>query len=218
MKVTEEDLRRLFTESPAGRPDRRDRCPSPEVLAEAASGSFGAMPREALADHLVACADCAEEYRLRGAADAAGEEAPGPRRRPRLVPLRPGWAWAAAAAVLLAVVAVPLLRTPGTGPANVRTSHALEIRSVVPEDQALPRAQCVLRWTAGPPGTRYAVTVATADLTTLHTASGLGEPALKVPAEKLSAVASGGRVLWTVEAELPDGRRVRSPAFAARLE
>src|SRR5262245_36488974 len=219
MKVTEEELRRLFSEEAAARQAGRERCPSPEVLAEAASGVFTSVSRESLADHLVACADCAEEFRLRGAADADADGEAAPRAaRWALSSTSRSWGWAAAAAVLAAVLAIPLLRSPQPEAPNTRTQRTLEIRSAIPEDRALPRAACLLRWSPGPAGTQYTVTVAATDLTTLHTATGLSEPALEVPAAKLASVPAGGRVLWTVEAELPDGRRVRSPAFAARLE
>lgn len=215
MKVTDEDLRHLFSASPAGPRPGRSTCPAPEALAEAASGSFGATSRDALADHLVACADCAEEYRLRGSVEPSSEGAPRP--SPRLGALRWHWGWMAAAAVLVAALATPLLRPPAPAP-TVRMQSTHEIRSLVPEDAPLPREAFLLRWTPGPAGTRYAVTVASTDLTTLHAATSLTDAALQVPPGKLTAIPSGGRILWTVEATLPDGRRVRSPAFAARLE
>jgi hypothetical protein len=49
-----------------GRPaaGARAACPQPELLAAAARGDASAVEREAIADHLGGCPDCADEYRL----------------------------------------------------------------------------------------------------------------------------------------------------------
>jgi hypothetical protein len=91
----------------------RDACPSQDVLIEAASPGADRSVRGRVADHLIACAACADEFRLLQAlAPWASEQAhlvapagalPGTAmRRNQAV------AWAYAAAAVLAVLAVGL--------------------------------------------------------------------------------------------------------------
>ena len=121
-----------------------------------------------------------------------------------------GWrrGWLAAAAVLLAAVSAvfvfqrirPADETFRSGETAIRWS-----RSSVPTS-TLPRDQFRLRWTPGPPDTRYQVSVTTEDLQVLTVAADLPAAEVVVPVETLAPVASGNRVLWQVDCEVA-GRR-----------
>jgi hypothetical protein len=76
MKLTSEELRQLYQQHTA-RSGQRSECLAEELLVRAAASEYAASERARVADHLVSCADCAQEYRkLRAltswAAQAAG--------------------------------------------------------------------------------------------------------------------------------------------------
>jgi hypothetical protein len=79
-------------------------CPSPDTLALLATGDLPVGERQKLVDHLVACATCAEDYRL---AESLGPWAERMHKATAFVPLRRGastpWKLALAASVLLAL-------------------------------------------------------------------------------------------------------------------
>lgn len=120
MRLSSEELRSLYQQE-TGRPARgRAECLAADVLLRAAAGESGQAEREEVARHLIACADCAQEYRLvrefkpwaDRVAAAGGPEpsavketaAPRPRRWPRLrATLWPQGAPYALAAALLVV-------------------------------------------------------------------------------------------------------------------
>jgi anti-sigma factor RsiW len=99
---------------------RRDSCMSSEALIAAASGAGDAKTRARVADHLITCAECADEFRLlRELAPWANEHAHlvapagASRREPaRPMPSAPRWVMAAAAllAIATAGLAVETLR------------------------------------------------------------------------------------------------------------
>jgi hypothetical protein len=221
MKVSDAELRRHLRESEPAR--GREGCLSSGVLADAAAGTLSRAEAAAAADHLAACSACAEEYRLiaplrEWAEDAAARiEGRPPRGRRRAVSprLRPVvWLGAAAAAFLAVAILFPA-RT--TAPPPLRTETAAAIRSLV-EGQPLSREACRLRWSDAGAGARYSVTLALKDLTVLYSAGGVDGTEVTVPADVLRPIPPGTEVVWTVEATLPDRRRIASPAFLARLE
>jgi len=64
MKLTDEEMKALY-QAQTGRSARGGAdCPPEETLARAASGDLSPIERERVADHLMGCADCAQEYRL----------------------------------------------------------------------------------------------------------------------------------------------------------
>ncbi len=226
MTLGDDDLRRaLADDGPAG----RDGCPAAEELADLAAGALEDGRRLALVDHLAGCAECAAEVRaLAGleewAANAAVRLAPA---RPEPVAARPprrrrGRALALAAAALVVCVFVPLaLRTGRPAPPDApvfRSEPAAAIRSLVPEDVPQPRASLLLRWTPVAGALGYSVTLSTVDLTRVDGARGLGKPEYAPAAAALAALPPHTRLLWIVEAQLPDGLRLTTPAFAVVIE
>ena len=136
--------------------------------------------------------------------------------------IRPVWShgvqYGALAAVLIADLAGGLwLRQPDPTPGYRDEAPAAHIESLVPEQQALPRQRCVLRWT-GPPGATYELRATSEDLVRVHAATGLAEREYRVPEEFLSTFPQGARLLWRVEGRLPDGTILAGPTFVARLE
>jgi hypothetical protein len=197
----------------------------PEDLREriwlAVSGELPPEERRELVERTVTDPACAEAWRIANEmwrasqASAAGGDA--------LAAARPAtrWAprWLAAAAVFLLGMTFGavhyLTRPPGD---EFRASSAMEVRSLIPPDVALPRTAFRLRWTPGPEGSRYQVRVTTEDLQVLATAADLTEPVFAVDPSRLAALSAGASVFWQVDVSLPSGGRLTSPTFIARVE
>lgn len=225
--VETERLRAAFAAAadvvPAAEP-----CPPPERLWEAATGELDPAATGDVVEHLAACPQCAESWRL--ATAFAAEEAGGvrdlaatagsPRAAGRAFAWRP---WLAAAAAVAAVAVglvwvVPELVGPAPATdAPVYREAAPEagaIRSALPADRALSRRAPVLVWSpVETPGTTYDIDVTTEELVPVAEARGLEEASFQLPAGALDALPAGTRLLWRVTAETPSGEVVRSPTF-----
>jgi hypothetical protein len=126
---------------------------------------------------------------------------------------------AAAAAVVISLAAIAVLYWPPSDMAPVYRAPGGEwLQSAIPEEAPLPRERCLLRWTPGPEGTVYQVRVTNQKLDVLARAGGLEAPEFLVPVEALEGVAPGARIVWQVTARLPDGKKVDSTSFLARVE
>ena len=64
MKLTNEEMRRLYRRQTARSRAGRAECLSEEAMTRAAEGELRQSEREVVVDHLMACSDCAEEYRV----------------------------------------------------------------------------------------------------------------------------------------------------------
>ncbi|HEY8462323.1 MAG TPA: hypothetical protein VIM99_18185 [Blastocatellia bacterium] len=64
MKLTEAQLKEIWQGQTARAAPRRAECPAEEQFARAVTGEMGQQERAQMARHLVACSDCAEEYRI----------------------------------------------------------------------------------------------------------------------------------------------------------
>lgn len=190
-------------------------CPEAELLAASAAGGLDAERQQSIAFHLASCADCVAEWRAAQALHAAlADEAR--RREPgsALAGVRRGVRplWLAVAAGLCGLLLLPiLLRAPqatvlrGGGPSSLVTG------------ELLPADECVLRWTPGPPGSRYGVEVRTDDGRLLAAAAGLRASEFRVPADALADLAPGSAVAWTLSMTLADGGRLPATTFRNRI-
>ncbi|GAB4222357.1 MAG: hypothetical protein Kow0062_19380 [Acidobacteriota bacterium] len=195
------------------------RCPPAEKLWASAHEELHGPENEDLILHLARCPACAEGWRLARAvreeppAEPAG---PGPGRRTRF---RLPTLLAAAAVLLLGAVGVGLrfgwlAETP---PAAYRSPAEWRIASEIPEDAPLPRDDCVLRWTAGPPGTTYDVRVGTGSLEPILEVRNIRDNELRIEPARLRDLPPETILLWRVTAHLPDGASFSSPTFRTRL-
>jgi hypothetical protein len=199
------------------RPDAPGPHPPADEVWAAVRGELPADARRAVVGHTAACAACAEAWRMAVAVtpDRTAAAAPAPRtawRAPRrLAPL------AAAAALVIAAGAGVWLRTvnrPGE-PYGYRGGPEAAVRSLLADDEALPRGDFRLRWSAAAAGSRYDVRVTTEALQVVADVQGLSEPTYIAAA--LSSGPAGGRLLWRVEVTSPDGERAASRTFVTRL-
>src|SRR5262245_30902984 len=193
-----------------------DSCPPAESIWEALRGGASPSETESVVAHMAECSACAESWRL-GRAFAGAPS-------PVVVELRPrGARWwgalglAAAAVVVVAGLAIERgMRAPE--PIVMRAGEESSIRSLVPETETLSRHDCRLRWSDAGSGARYIVRVGAEDLSIIATSNSLESPEYVVPEKSLEKVPSGATILWRVEASLPDGRKLASPAFKHRVE
>ncbi len=212
----EDRLRELFAGPPAYG-DAVPGCPPPDILWQARDGGLEPEARRAIIAHTAACAECAEAWRVAGDL-GAGEQLE------TTAAVRRAWlpAVGVAAAILLATGLFVMRHrfSPGGGGGEevMRSGEQLAIRSLTPEDRPAPRSGLILSWTPGPEGTRYDVSVATADLEVIARGRGLNETRFEVPEIGLRELPAGASLIWRVEARLPDGSVVVSPAFLVRLE
>jgi putative zinc finger protein len=216
MQVTDDDLRRVAL----GPASSREACPPGETLAAALAGELEGPEREAVLEHLGRCRDCAEEVQLLRPLASWTETVAGrlQEARPAETRLRSGWArWPAWAAAALVLLGLPLLLLREQGSSPLRSPAGATIRSALPES-ALPREQCLLRWSDMGEGARYGVSVLGKDLRPLAGADGLERPEYLVPVEALKTVPARGEIVWSVEARWEDGRRLASTTFLTRLD
>jgi len=209
-----EQLRRAFLSPPPDSPIGEG-CYEPARILRAVLGELSVKENRQLADHARTCGSCALAWKL--ALEYADEAELRPKRSSSV------WRWLPAAAVLVvALVAVGVLAPwedgGGTGEPVLRSVGTATVRSLVAEEQPLPGAGFVLRWSPGPEGARYDLRVTDRRLNTLHRANAADATEYTVPESALSGLEPGSIVLWQVEMVLPDGRRVTSATFAATLE
>lgn len=210
-------LRRAFASlsQPAPAPAA---CPAPEKIWEAVRGELPPAELRQIVEHMAACPACAEDWRLAIALqkpETASNVIPAAERFSVGRRLR-NWGLAAAAVLALVVVGVQWIQPPDQ--AGYRGDE-LTIQSLVEEGQALPRNQFLLRWSAlETPGATYDVEVSTEDLRVIASENDLREPQLLVPAHALSGLPPGTRLLWRVNAELPEGGDVTSKTFVTTVQ
>jgi hypothetical protein len=113
MKLSREQLVRLYRGETARSEGRNASCIAEETLVDAAKGTISQSERERVVDHLATCSDCAGEYRLIASlrpwslhAARQSAEADTPERLPGVLLRRPSVL--AAAAALLVIVSVAL--------------------------------------------------------------------------------------------------------------
>jgi len=217
-------LRRAFAISqPAPAPET---CPAPEKIWEAVRGELPPGEVEAIVQHTAVCASCAEDWRLAGVlqtAEPAVSTAPAPAGVVRYGPWQRVRTYVLAAAAMLAVAVVGIqvyqAQQPDQGAAGYREGQQDAIQSRIADGAPLPRDRFLLRWSApAAAGATYDVEVSTEDLRVVSSAEDLRTPELQVPARAMAGLPVGSRLLWKVEADLPDGSHLSSPTFVTTVQ
>jgi hypothetical protein len=223
MSDSSDRLRAAFASRP-GAQGTPEGCPDADSIWAAVRGGIPPGRTREIGLHAVSCTECGRAWRL--AREMAAEAFPGSgaaaESSARAGPPAPTWwlwwggAALAAAAGLLWMALPPLVRPPATQEHRMRAGAAEPIRSLLPQEAAVPREDCVLRW-EGPAGARYALRVADESLVTLYRAGDLEATEHRVPPEALVGLPEGAILLWQLEAVLPDGRRLTSHTFVTAL-
>jgi hypothetical protein len=213
-----ERLRARFT-SPPHDVEATGDCPDPDRFWRAARAELPWSETEALVDHVASCPACTVAWRMAREQARADVAQAMLESRERSVPR---WTWvryAAAAAVVVAAAGLAFQRwsRPTPEAPALRATGSSAIRSLIPDGSELPRAAFRLRWTPGPAGTRYSIQVTDEKLSAIAEAFALELPEFRVPETALADLAPGARVLWQVKAVFPEGTRVTSDTFLARV-
>ncbi|MGZ6163731.1 MAG: hypothetical protein ACXWLS_10405 [Myxococcaceae bacterium] len=199
-------------------------CPPAEDFWAAAAGELPFERVRTLVDHGARCARCADAWNIladirRAATGTADDPAPIQALAAPPLPARRWWPRSFVPLALSAFVAAGLwvvLRPATPGPPSVeRGTAAPTVQARSPAVQ--PAANAVLRWSEVPGASSYNVTVLTPDLVVVHQALGLSASELRLP-EGVARRATGGGLLWNVDAVLKDGRTVASPTFEVQLK
>jgi hypothetical protein len=225
MKLDDRELKRLMGDRGVQAPRASRGCPAPDVLGRVSTGNASHAEREAFADHLIACADCAEEYRAAKAlgpwsAEAAEVLRPGVRSAAAgSAPFRrtgslPWIALAAAAALALSVGLVLVARRAGVRTAAPVERGSSEItRALEPPDRAaLPAAPERLEWAPMEGASSYEATIYDAESTPLWKSPPAVATRADVPPEVRARLAPGRAYLWRVVARVGIETR-SSPVF-----
>lgn len=186
----------------------------------AVAGTLPVAERHDLIDRLATDPALAEAWRvahdLQQANETTQAAATPVRRHATSWPLP--WLAAAAALLIGAATVVVIQRSRPEVNDTFRTSNHYVVESLVPPDATLARDAFRLRWTPGPPQSRYQVRVTTEDLRVLKTATDLTTSELVIERSLLSEIPAGARVLWQVDVALPGGERVSSETFTTRVQ
>ena len=194
-------------------------CPQPETIWGAVRGELPPAQARTVVEHMAACPSCAEDWRLAVALqrpETASKVIHASERFTMGQRLR-NWGLAAAAVLALAVVGVQMLPDPGGQPAY--RGDGATIQSLVDGGESLPRQQFLLQWSAlETPGATYDVEVSTEDLRVVASGDDLRDARFLVPAHALAGLPPGARLLWKVDAELPQGGHVTSTTFMTTVQ
>lgn len=211
-------------------------CPPPERLWAAIEGDLPVDERHRLVDHIATCPSCAEDWR---AAYRMGARPPAwwkpiLRAVRKVLPSTPTWlpqasaALTGVAALVVAAVMVPrwIPGTETTSSTDLASNQWLlddevyrgenGIEAIGSATALLPRDQCWLKWSKVE-GALYDLTVRTRSDELITRVHGLEKPEYHVLSEDLHDVAPGEPLVWFVDAVLPSGRRISSPAFVTRV-
>lgn len=197
-------------------------CPDPDRLWAVAAGEVPVAERHEVIAHTATCASCAHAFRLaRGLSQEERERTAGdaPVVEPRVLS-RPWFRrrapLAALAAALALAVLIPVWRLSQPAP-GYRDGERLEVRSLLAEGVVLSRREAMLRWSAGPPGSRYEVRVLTREAREVVVETGLESPAYRIPPSALAGVPGDTVLYWQVKTLRPDGTSGVSKTFSIRL-
>jgi hypothetical protein len=203
-----EDLRTAFQQLAADAPAE---AVDSDRIWDAVTGGLPPDERREVVDRVAHDPSWALAWRLAHELQAASRE-----RAPRRALAWGRTAWGALAAGVIVMLGLGLWIRPAPEP-GYRERRTGRVESLVADGLTLPRSRCVLRW-AGPVGAIYDLRVTSEDLVHVHTVSRLATGEYQVPETFLAPLPSGARLLWQVEARLPDGTTIAGETSTVRVE
>ena len=204
MKLDNEELAGLFNDRSIRLPRPTPGCPEAELFRRVAQGEAAAAQREELADHLVSCADCSEQYRLivQLRSWANGRETSGTAADSQR-PSRRSLSWISAlAASLLIAAGLSLflrLRPPSAPVASRDRGPATAALAVDPPDRALlAAAPSRLAWEPVEGADGYEVTLYDFESSPIWESPPISRAEIAFPDFVRKKIESGGRFYWRV--------------------
>jgi hypothetical protein len=203
MKLNERELLAVFNDPEAQAGRSPEKCPEAETFRRIAQGEARRREREAVADHLLGCADCAKQYLALGELASWVEETtasrlPSVETRPRRVAV---WAAAAAAGLVLAGGLAIVVRSASRRPDALRQERGpvSPADAVAPPDGArLTAVPAELKWAPLAGAEAYEVTVYDFESTPLWQSPTLGQPRVSLPDSVRRRMSGGGVFYWRV--------------------
>ncbi|HWP45269.1 MAG TPA: zf-HC2 domain-containing protein, partial [Blastocatellia bacterium] len=206
MRLSSEELKRLYQHETARSTRPGADCPGAELLLQLAEGELSREERERVADHLVACSDCAHEYRIISSACPSQERAASAARASGAgvsffsAPL--ARALAVAAMVLIAIgasIIVWQMGRGGAGPGEVVRGGRPLLESVVPEDRSvLGEAPAHLSWTAAEAADSYQVVLYDYQSTPIWESEPAAATSITIPEAVRQRLGRGKPIYWRV--------------------
>ncbi len=212
MKLGDDELRQIY-QARTARGTRPD-CPTADVFVTAAAGTVDADEKRRLADHLVACSNCAEEYRLvlssarASAAEQAGPELP-PRRRSTasdwvgLAAFSRSQRWRVAAAIALIAIATTASlivwranRRVDDSSERIRGGASVAIEVVPRDREVLSEPPRELSWSAVESADSYHVVVYDYQSTPVWESAPAAATSVAVPDSVRQQLQERGRVTY----------------------
>jgi hypothetical protein len=155
MRLTEEELKKLYQKQTARPAREREECLTEEELLRAAMGEMSPSERERFADHMISCSDCAQEYRLTQSLKPLAEQVTDGEAKiskaeaeviaiRAFLPVRALYAIAASLLVLcigLGIWAQSLRREKSLALAGLNEQLAERERTIAAQEEALAKAQ-----------------------------------------------------------------------------
>ena len=201
--------------------------PSPERIWQAAAGELSPDEVREVLDQVQESPACAELWiiarRTLDATADAPKEPVHPAASDEAFRVREPAAWRhwaipmGLAATMLVVIAVALWFQPEAEAPYRSIEPRPTVGTLTGDGAELPRENAVLRWKAGPEGTRYQLRVFRADLRPLFVVEDLLDSEYVLSAEQLVGVADGETIRWQVRALRPGGGAVFSEPRTLRI-
>jgi hypothetical protein len=207
MKLNERELLAVFNDPEAQAGRSSERCPEAEAFRRIAQGEAGRQEREAVADHLTGCADCANQYLALKELGSWVEEATASRLPSAEVRARrfPAWAAVAAAGLVLAGGLAIVVRTASRrAPALAQERGPLSPSDAVapPDRTRLTVVPVELTWAPLAGAEAYEVTVYDFESTPLWQSPALGAPRASLPDSVRRRMSRGGVFYWRVTSRM----------------
>ena len=205
MSLRDEDLRAVYQRVTAG----SRTCPDADTLVRAAEGALAGGERESILSHIESCSRCAEDARIAFSAHGA---VPRAGRASRGLPMVRGWLAIAAAAAIVSVGALFLLRkTPPSDEGALRGVAESGQRTRPPASAHLPHAPLRLEWENAPKSGEYEIVLFDSESTRIWSSGRIREPRAQLPEDVRRRVGAGTyywRVFYT-----PGTETLKSPLF-----
>lgn len=238
MKLSEKELKELYQQHTARCAARPRGCPDEELLVNAALKRLTNREREELVDHLAACSDCAQEYRLINSIKLAPQPIAAEYGQPAVNSRSAGsvarclailrdfserllwsarWRVAAVALIMLIAAGASLMiwraeRFEDEAISNVRGNAAIMMQVEPPDRAVLVETPASFSWSKVESAVNYKIVVYDIESTPIWESAATTETTISLPEKVRNELPKGGQIYWRVFIFGSDGE-LRSELF-----